>query len=148
MDFYDMFIIQGVCMKKKLVIIITIIFLTIVLSNKSYYKVYANSFMINVPTITENESQRKLENDLLLRILSPYIDKAIENYYGESRQFDLWNAKITNIKRLEPGSFNFEITVSVTTFKGPHNPPYGLETVTIKFDNFGTHIINFNHKSL
>jgi len=148
MDFYDMFIIQGVCMKKKLVIIITIIFLTIVLSNKSYYKVYANSFMINVPTITENESQRKLENDLLLRILSPYIDKAIENYYGESRQFDLWNAKITNIKRLEPGSFNFEITVSVTTFKGPHNPPYGLETVTIKFDDFGTHIINFNHKSL
>ncbi|MGO5094173.1 DUF3888 domain-containing protein [Clostridium sp. LCP25S3_F10] len=135
-------------MKKKLVIIITIIFLTIVLSNKSYYKVYANSFMINVPTITENESQRKLENDLLLRILSPYIDKAIENYYGESRQFDLWNAKITNIKRLEPGSFNFEITVSVTTFKGPHNPPYGLETVTIKFDDFGTHIINFNHKSL
>ncbi|MDS1002082.1 DUF3888 domain-containing protein [Clostridium sporogenes] len=135
-------------MKKKLVIIITIIFLTIVLSNKSYYKVYANSFRINVPTITENESQRKLENGLLLRILSPYIDKAIENYYGESRQFDLWDVKITNIKRIETGSFNFEITVSVTTFKGPHNPPYGLETVTIKFDDFGTHIINFNHKSL
>ncbi len=135
-------------MKKKLVIIITIIFLIIVLSNKSYYKVYANSFMINVPTITENESQRKLKNDLLFRILSPYIDKAIENYYGESRQFDLWDAKITNIKRLQPGSFNFEITVSVTTFKGPHNPPYGLEIVTIKFDDFGIHILNFNHKSL
>lgn len=135
-------------MKKKLVIIITIIFLTIVLSNKSYYKVYANSFRINVPTITENESQRKLENGLLLRILLPYIDKAIENYYGEPRQFDLWDAKIMNIKRLEPESFNFEITVSVTTFKGPHNPPYGLETVTIKIYDSGTHIIKFNHKSL
>ncbi|WP_080490461.1 DUF3888 domain-containing protein [Clostridium sporogenes] len=53
-----------------------------------------------------------------------------------------------NIKRLEPGSFNFEIKISVTTFKGSHNPPYGLETVTIKLDDSGKHIVNFKHESM
>ncbi|KRU25951.1 hypothetical protein VT91_12150 [Clostridium sporogenes] len=133
-------------MKKKLVIIMTIMFLTITFSTKSYCTVYANNSVMNTSTITENESQKKLENDLILRVFSPYIAKAIENYYGEPRQFDLWDAKIINLKRLEPGSFNFEIKISVTTFKGPHNPPYGLETVTIKVDDSGTHVVNFNHK--
>ncbi|MBZ1331146.1 DUF3888 domain-containing protein [Clostridium botulinum] len=124
----------------------TIMFLTITFSTKSYCTVYANNSVMNTSTITENESQKKLENDLILRVFSPYIAKAIENYYGEPRQFDLWDAKIINLKRLEPGSFNFEIKISVTTFKGPHNPPYGLETVTIKVDDSGTHVVNFNHK--
>ncbi|MCW6089668.1 DUF3888 domain-containing protein [Clostridium sporogenes] len=83
-----------------------------------------------------------------MRVFSPYIAKSIENYYGEPRQFDLWDAKIINIKQLGSESFNFEIIISVTTFKGAHNPPYGLETVTIKLDDSGTHIINFNHQDI
>ena len=79
-----------------------------------------------------------------MRLLSPYIYKAIKNYYGEIRQYT--DAKIINIKRLEPGSFNFETTVSVLTFTGPHNPPYGLETITIRFGSECVDIIDFKHK--
>ncbi|MGE5626895.1 MAG: DUF3888 domain-containing protein [Solirubrobacterales bacterium] len=66
-----------------------------------------------------------------MRTFLPYIIKSIKNYYGESRQFDLWDAKIIDIIRLTPESFNFEITTSVNTFSGPTNPPYGLKTVII-----------------
>ncbi|EJO5348326.1 DUF3888 domain-containing protein [Clostridium botulinum] len=135
-------------MKKKLVIIITIVFFIIVFSNISCHPLYPKPPIINTCNINQNKSTSKLENDLLLRFFSPYIAKAIENYYGEPRQLDLWDAKIINIKRLEPESFNFEITISVTTFKGAHNPPYGLETITIKLDDYGPHIINFNHQDI
>lgn len=119
-----------------------------VFTNGFYSATYAksNNTFFNAVYINENESQQKLENDLLLSIFSPYIAKAIENYYGEPRQFDLWDAKIISIKRLEPGSFYFEITISVTTFKGPHNPPYGLETTTIRLDATGIHVVDFKHK--
>jgi hypothetical protein len=102
----------------------------------------------NTEYINQIDSPEKLQTDLLLSIFSPYVATAIENYYGEPRQFDLWNAKILNIKRLKKGSFNFEIIISVKTFKGAHNPPYGLETTTIRVDDLGIHVIDFNHQGL
>lgn len=135
-------------MKKRLVIIITIMLLVIVFTDKYYCTVYANSMPVNTIDMNKHESQNKLENDLLLTVFSPYIAKSIENYYGESRQFDLRDARIINIKRLGLGTFNFEITISVTTFKGPHNPPYGLDTATIIIDDSGTHVVSFNHKDV
>lgn len=137
-------------MRKRIAKIFTIILLAIIFTISFYSTSYANdnNSFLNVVNINQNESSQKLENDLLLRAFSPYISKSIENYYGEPRQFDLWDAKIINIKRLTPGSFNFEITISVNTFKGPHNPPYGLETVTIRLDDTGTHVVDFQHKDI
>lgn len=133
-------------MKGKNIIIFTITILTLAFINGFNCIVYANNNnATNLVNITSNEPQKKLQNDLLLRSFSPYIAKSIENYYGEPRQFALWDAKIINIKRLVSGPFNFEITISVTTFQGAHNPPYGLETVTIRLNDFGTHVVNFNH---
>ncbi|AVP62701.1 DUF3888 domain-containing protein [Clostridium sporogenes] len=128
--------------------IITIIFFLIALTKIYCCTFYPNDSLINACNINKDQSYTKLENDLLIRVFSPYIAKSIENYYGEPRQFDLWDAKIINIKQLGSESFNFEIIISVTTFKGAHNPPYGLETVTIKLDDSGTHIINFNHQDI
>ncbi|KZL91840.1 DUF3888 domain-containing protein [Clostridium magnum] len=137
-------------MRKKLVIIFTIILFTIAFTNRFCSTTYANdkNTFFNAVNINQDESQEKLENDLLLSVFTPYISKAIENYYGELRQFDLWDAKIISIKRLEPGTFNFETMISVATFKGPHNPPYGLEMVTIRFDDTGIHVVNFKHKDV
>lgn len=133
-------------MRKGLYFIHYIMLFTIFFINSAYCAVSADS--INTNNIITDDSKSKLENDLLLRFSSPYIDSAIENYYGEPRQFDLWDAKIISIKRFEPESFNFETTISVTTFKGPHNPPYGLEVVTIRIDGNGIHVVNFKHKAV
>lgn len=131
--------------KKSVYTFIVAIILIIFLNNcttfakQNIISGYHNNF-------SQVQSKGKLQTDFILRLLSPYIDKAIKNYYGEIRQYGLWNAKIINIKRLEPGSFNFEATVSVITFTGPHNPPYGLETITIRFGGENVDIIDFKHE--
>ncbi|MPW26812.1 DUF3888 domain-containing protein [Alkalibaculum sp. M08DMB] len=57
-----------------------------------------------------------------------------------------FDAKIINIERLEDGSYYFKTTVQLMTFEGPHNPPYGLETLTIVQAMSGTRVVDFNHK--
>lgn len=137
-------------MRKKLIITNIILILMLAFTNNFYCNtsIVEKKFFSNPDCINQVEAQEKLQNDLLLRVFSPYIAKAIENYYGEPRQFDLWNAKISNIKRLHKGSFNFKIMISVTTFKGAHNSPYGLETITLKIDDLGIHVIDFQHQKL
>lgn len=68
--------------------------------------------------------------------------------YVEPRQFDLWDAKILNIKRLQKASFAFQIIISVTTFIGPHKSPYGLETTIVRVDDAGIHVVDFKHEKL
>lgn len=137
-------------MRKKFVIISSFLIILLVFSNNFCCNIYAAEKVnyLNNGYMNQIDSPEKLQTDLLIRIFSPYIGKAIENYYGEPRQFDLWNAKILKINRLQQGSFNFEIKISVKTFKGPHNPPYGLETTTIRIDDFGIRVIDFKHKKL
>lgn len=92
------------------------------------------------------DSREKTIQDFLLAILSPYIDQAIEQYYGERKQYALYIAKIVDIRRFsEKGQFNFEIKVKVMTFEGPHNPPYGFETITIVNDSSKITVTKFEH---
>ena len=42
--------------------------------------------------------------------------------------------------------FEFDIVVQIITFTGAHNPPQGIETITIKTYPGETKVINFNHK--
>lgn len=134
-------------MSKKFIIISAFLIILLVFSNNFCCNVYAaekTNYLNNV-YINQIDSPEKLQTDLLVTVFSPYISKAIENYYGEPRLFDLWDAKILSIKRLQEGSFDFETKIAVKTFKGPHNPPYGLEITTIRVDTFGIRVIDFNH---
>ncbi|AFS78469.1 hypothetical protein Curi_c14590 [Gottschalkia acidurici 9a] len=90
------------------------------------------------------ESKEKLYEDFLLTFLSTYILEGIHDYYGEYRQY--MDAKVLSIERLEEGSYYFKIVVQVTTFVGAHNPPYGIEIVTIQQDVHGIKVIDFNHE--
>jgi hypothetical protein len=80
-----------------------------------------------------------------LSLLDPYISDAVDKYYGYPKQYDLWDAKILNIRKTSE-SLEYEITVQVETFTGPHNPPRGIETVTILTSPMGTKVINFKHE--
>ncbi|WP_024834524.1 DUF3888 domain-containing protein [Ruminiclostridium josui] len=91
------------------------------------------------------ESKEILYRDFLLTQLSPLISDAVQNYYGYPKSFDLFDAKVLEIKRLEKGSFYFNIIIQVITYEGAHNPPYGLETVTIRQDYKGIRVTDFKH---
>lgn len=65
----------------------------------------------------------------ILILLYPHIDKAIQDYYGEPTQSALYDATVNFVLKAN-SNFQYRISVSVPTFHGPHNPPYGLETMT------------------
>lgn len=80
------------------------------------------------------------EERILLLVLNPYIQEAITNYYGEKRQYD--NAEIIYII---PKKLNHLIQIRVSTFVGPHNPPYGEDTITLEINSSKIQLIDFQH---
>jgi hypothetical protein len=85
---------------------------------------------VQAETVTKKDVQ--LRDDLILNLLFPLISKEIEKHYGQPKQF--YNQQILQIKKLEEGSYYFKVTVQVTTFEGPHNPPNDLVTITFSND--------------
>ncbi len=77
------------------------------------------------------------------------IQKAIQEHYGETiRGYDLYDAKIRKLESLR-GWSDFNVTVDVETFYGPHNPPYGLERMTF-YISLGEEpkLIKYEHKNI
>lgn len=86
---------------------------------------------------------------IVITMLYPNIDKAINAYYGETiRGYDLYNSKISNLESLY-GWSNFNVTVNVETFYGAHNPPRALEIMTFHV-TLGKEptLIKYEHKDI
>src|SRR5690348_10395566 len=70
--------------------------------------------------------------DFVKQCIGPSVQNAVDAFYGESRRIAYWQMDILDIKRLEKGSYWFEIIVRVKTSKGSFGPPYGIETVILR----------------
>ncbi len=82
-------------------------------------------------------------------MLYPNIDKAIQEYYGETiRGYDLYDAKIRKLESLRAWP-DFNVTVDVETFYGAHNPPHGLERITF-YISLGEEpkLMKYEHKNI
>lgn len=69
---------------------------------------------------------RAMEQTILRLLYYPTGD-AIDEYYGERRQH--MGEKVISVRQV-PDTPYYEVIIQVRTFVGPHNPPYGLETMT------------------
>jgi hypothetical protein len=120
--------------KKCLICVVIFIFL-LTINNNSVYAELEN---------------KKLLQDTLLTTLNPYIYEAVQDYYeqmGEqSRSYDLYDAKILQLHRERPGEFSFFIVIQINTFVGPHNPPYGIEIISLKVTPSKIQVINYLHR--
>lgn len=72
-----------------------------------------------------------LYGDFLISLIGPTIQQAVDNYYGSPRRVAYKDVKVLNMRRLTPGSYQFEMTILVRSSQGPFNPPYGLDRITI-----------------
>lgn len=73
----------------------------------------------------------------------PKIKESVDNYYKEPRGFDL--IKITGVKVVAP--YEYEVRIQISTYAGAHNPPYGLDVVTIRFEHLSDgKVVNYEHK--
>jgi len=79
---------------------------------------------------------------ILFLLLHTYIQKAINSYYGEIRQYD--NAQIIYIK---PEKLKHIVQIKVNTFVGAHNPPYGEDNISFQIESSKIQQIEFKHKT-
>jgi hypothetical protein len=80
---------------------------------------------------------------LIMINYGPQIKEAVDNYYKELRGSDL--IKITDVKVVAP--YEYEMKIQISTHVGAHNPPYGLDVVTIHFHQLRDgKVVNFEHK--
>ncbi len=67
------------------------------------------------------DADSSIYNELSIALLNPYIEKAIEGYYGYYRRYEIGDSQIEILDR-EGNVFN--VKVKVDTFEGPHNDYY------------------------
>ncbi len=79
----------------------------------------------------------------LLRLLAELARNAIEDYYGERRQY--WRDEILRVQKV-PNSAFYLVVMRVETFYGPHNPPYGFETMTFYIGYGKVRLEKFEHQ--
>ncbi|WP_055668837.1 DUF3888 domain-containing protein [Desnuesiella massiliensis] len=99
----------------------------------------------NGATITQTEQYPSYCKEALLSLLYPYISNAVNEYYNNSKQFDIYDAEILSIKKIGE-KFQFRVVVQIETYTGPHNPPGGRDTITISTGPMGTKVVNYIHK--
>ena len=94
------------------------------------------------------ESKRELPQDaveqVILRLLHQPVKEAVNDYYNGPRQY--WEQKVLSIQKV-PQSPYYEVVIRVETFYGPHNPPYGLETMTFYVGPLdAVRLVKFEHQ--
>ena len=78
-----------------------------------------NKFYPTYATCTQTETNNY--DELSITLLHPHIEKAIENYYGYNRRYEIGDS---HLKILERRGNVFKVEVKVDTFEGAHNDYY------------------------
>ena len=94
------------------------------------------------------ESKKELPQDaveqVILRLLHQPVKEAVNDYYNEPRQY--WEQEVLSVQKV-PQSPYYEVVIRVETFYGPHNPPYGLETMIFYVGPLDeVRLVSFDHQ--
>ncbi|WP_315118396.1 DUF3888 domain-containing protein [uncultured Clostridium sp.] len=90
-------------------------------------------------------SIEELYQDIIMTLLTPHINKAIKDYYGEEANFDLFSIKVLEATRLNGyRTFSFKLKIQVDPFQGPHNT-IGIDNLTFIIDSLNVRLEKFEH---
>lgn len=93
---------------------------------------------------TENELSKDASEQVILQLLHRSVREAVENYYGEPKQY--WREEVLGVQKV-PQSPYYEVIIRLETFCGAHNPPYGLETLTFYVGPLDSiQLVRFDHQ--
>lgn len=82
---------------------------------------------------------------VILRLLSQPTAVAVDEYYGEHRQY--WRQEFLSVQKVEESPY-YEVVIQVETFCGAHNPPYGHDTMIFRIDPAGeVQLVSFDHQN-
>lgn len=74
---------------------------------------------------TFNQTDSKNKDELIITLLTPQIENAVKNYYGQDRRYEIGDSHIAILKRGDGQNSNiFKIELKIDTFEGAHNNYY------------------------
>lgn len=92
----------------------------------------------------KKELPQEAAEQVILRLLHQPIREAVNDHYDGLRQY--WKQEVLSVEKVSQ-SPHYQVAIQVETFCGPHNPPYGLETLAFRVDPMGTvQLIGFDHQ--
>ena len=90
-------------------------------------------------------SVEEIYHDTLMLLISPYIDDAIEDYYGQPFSHAPYHDKVLSIERPNGyRTFAFIIKLEVMPYYGAHNT-VGVDHITISISAGQVYIQKFEH---
>lgn len=104
-------------------------------------------FMVTTAAAAESKTEISVDaaEQVIIDLLYQSTAAAVAEYYGEPTQF--WHPEILSIQKVS-GSQNYEVVIQVETFQGPHNPPYGQETMTFFVGPIGQpRLVHYDHRN-
>lgn len=106
----------------------------------------AVAILLSTGAAAESKSELPQEamEQVVLRLLHQPVKEAVNDYYNGLRQY--WKQEVLSIQKV-PQSPYYEVVIQVETFYGPHNPPYGLETMTFYIGPLdAVRLVDFDHQ--
>ena len=106
----------------------------------------AASILLSTGAAAESKSELPQDavEQVILRLLHQPVKEAVNDYYDGPRQY--WEQKVLSVQKV-PQSPYYEVVIRVETFYGPHNPPYGLETMTFYVGPLdAVRLVDFDHQ--
>jgi hypothetical protein len=109
-----------------------------------------NSGHLNVEAQNLEENKCEQLKYALIVSLGPIIDKALIKIYNSKpdRQWAAWDTEILDIKQLYGVGGAYRINLRVNTYVGAHNPPYGMDIITIEINPHEYKILKYFHKDV
>lgn len=93
---------------------------------------------------SKSEPAQDAAEQVILRLLHQPIREAVNDHYDGLRQY--WKQEVLSVEKVSQSPY-YQVIIQVETFCGPHNPPYGLETMVFRVDPMGTvQLIGFDHQ--
>jgi hypothetical protein len=111
--------------------------------------IYISADVYSAPRTTHPESETTALNDLIKTMLSPYVTQELSRYYEKTLKYPpvyapYFGTRI-NVKRTEPGKFEFIVTVHADPYLGPHIS-VGEDDITFKINVIGeVQTLNYKH---
>ena len=97
------------------------------------------------PGIPPEGSVEEIYQDIFVRLLSPYIEGAVENYYGQPFSVAPYSVRVLSVERPNGyRTFEFLITLEVMPYYGPHNS-VGVDRITIRVKSSKAMVEKFDH---
>lgn len=123
--------------------IVSILFVLVI----CFYPAYARD--ISIPNQIIDDYPQPLYKEALIDVLFPDIYDEVKKHYSRTEDFSYDNVRILNIEKKKDkiGLIGYEIIIQVDTFKGPHNPPHGLDTITFLTSPSGIKVANYKHEA-